>query len=118
MVPEGFTAVHVGQVHLDERNPHRQQSVAQCHAGVGERGRVEQNEIDAFRGGAVDAFDQFVLGVALQMLQVVSGLGGLVHQCLIDLRQGGGAVLVRLAAAQQVQVGPVQDEDASQGVYP
>jgi hypothetical protein len=38
-------------------------------------------------------------------------LGGQPRQPLVDLGQGGGAVDVRLAAAEQVQVGAVQDED-------
>jgi len=52
----------------------------------------------------VDPFNQLVFRVALQMLQVVACIAGLGLQLLIDIGQGGMAVLVRLAGAEQVQV--------------
>jgi hypothetical protein len=40
----------------------------------------------------VDAIDQFVLGIALQVQQMVAGFTGAALQILVDLRQGRCAV--------------------------
>ncbi|MCY1184909.1 hypothetical protein D9M73_256410 [compost metagenome] len=71
---------------------------------------VDQNEVHAFTAGSVDAVDQFVLGVALQVQQMVTGFAGTAFQVLVDLRQRRGAVGARFASAEQVQVGSVQNE--------
>lgn len=65
---ERFAGVHVGQVDLDERDLHRQQRIAQRHAGVRERRRIYQNEIGV-AARLMDAIDQLMLGVGLQMAQ-------------------------------------------------
>ncbi|MCY1283531.1 hypothetical protein D9M71_79900 [compost metagenome] len=54
--------------------------------------------------------DQFVLGIALQVHQVMTGLAGAALQVLVDLGQGGSPVFVGFAGAQQVEVGAMQDE--------
>ena len=65
MLPERFARVHVAQVDLDERDLHRQQRVAQCDAGVGEAGRIEEDEGDVAVRRLVDAVDEFGFRVAL-----------------------------------------------------
>lgn len=65
---ERFAGVHVGQVDLDERDLHRQQRIAQRHAGMRERRRVYQNEIGV-AARLMNAIDQLMLGVGLQMAQ-------------------------------------------------
>ena len=60
MLAKLFTLVHVGQVHFDKRDSHRQQRIAQRHTRVRERRRIENDEIDAFTAGIMDAADQFV----------------------------------------------------------
>jgi hypothetical protein len=44
--------------------------------------------LDAFAARGVDAVDQFVLGIALQIQQMMAGFTGAALQILIDLRQG------------------------------
>ena len=63
---ERLARVHVAQVHLDERNLHREQRIAQRDAGVREARRIEENEGDVARRRLVDAADQLGLGVALE----------------------------------------------------
>ena len=75
MVPERLARVHVAQVHLDERDLHRQQRVAQRDARVREAGRVEDDERDVAGRRLVDALDQLGFGVALERRQLVAGLG-------------------------------------------
>jgi hypothetical protein len=55
----------------------------------------------------MDAVDQFVLGVALQVKQMVTGITGPLFQILIDLSQSYRTVDTRFAGAEQVQVGSV-----------
>ncbi|MNL80978.1 hypothetical protein D3C87_2079650 [compost metagenome] len=58
----------------------------------------------------MDAVDQFVLGIALQIQQMVAGFAGTAFQILVDLRQCRGAIGARFTGAEQVQVGSVQNE--------
>ena len=110
---ERFAFVHVGQMHFDEWDAHREQRVTQCHAGMSKSRRVDQNKIHPFVAGGVYAVDQFILGIALQVEQMVAGIAGSLFQVLIDLRQGCCAVDARLAGAEQVQVGAVQYQQAN-----
>ena len=78
MPAEILARMHVGQVDLDERDPHRQQGIAQRHAGVGEAGRVENDEIDVFVRRGVDVVEELVIGVGLEGEQLrVGGTGHL-----------------------------------------
>ncbi|MNH33126.1 hypothetical protein D3C79_936170 [compost metagenome] len=72
--------------------------------------RIDQNEVHAFAARRVDTVDQFVLGIALQVLQVMAGGAGALLQVLVDLRQSDGAIDARFAGAKQVQVGAVQHQ--------
>ncbi len=72
--------------------------------------RIDQNEVHAFTARSVDAIDQFVLGVALQVQQMMAGFAGAPLQILIDLRQGRRPVGPRFPGAEQVQVGAVQHQ--------
>ena len=92
-------------------NLHGQQRVAQRDAGVREGRRVEDDEGDVARGRLLDAADQFGFGVALERRQLVPDLGGELAGTLVDLLQRHVAVDARLAPAEQVQVGAVQEQD-------
>ena len=45
---------------------------------MGKSGRIYQNKVDAFIARGVNSLDQFVFGVALQLLQVMAGGAGAV----------------------------------------
>ncbi|MNF54398.1 hypothetical protein D3C84_358260 [compost metagenome] len=75
-----------------------------------ESSRIDDDEVHSLAAGSMDSIDQFVLGIALQDHQVMAGLTGAPLQVLVDFGQGGCAVLVGLAGAQQVEVGAMQDE--------
>ncbi|MNN85282.1 hypothetical protein D3C81_2025500 [compost metagenome] len=72
--------------------------------------RIDQNEVHAFAARRVDTVDQFVLGIALQVLQVMAGGACALLQVLVDLGQGHGAIDARFAGAEQVQVGAVEHQ--------
>src|SRR5690606_14207675 len=66
VVTEGLAGVNVGKVDLDERNLPPQQGIPQGDAGMGEGGGIDDDEGYALVASGVDAFDQFVLPVALE----------------------------------------------------
>jgi len=57
-----------------------------------------------------------MLGVGLQALHRVPGSRGLDGQRLVDVGQRGVAVDLRLAGAEQVEVGAVQDQQLRHGI--
>ncbi len=69
---EGLAGVHVRQVHLDEGNRHRQQGVAQGDAGVGEGGRIDDDETYIVARGPMDGLDQHMFRVALDELEAMA----------------------------------------------
>ena len=111
MVPERFPRVHVAQVHLDERDLHGEQRIAQRDARVGEAGGVEDDEGHVAGRRLVDPRDQLGLGIALERRQVVPGLGGELRHPLVDLVEGDLAVDAGFTGAEQVQVRAVQQQD-------
>ena len=110
VVTEGFPRMHVGKMNFNERNARCQQCVPQRNTGVRERRRVDDDVINAFRTGFVDALNQFVFGVLLQVQQMVTLFGGNTVQSLVDVGQGFIAVNLGLAGAEHVQVGAVKDQ--------
>jgi hypothetical protein len=80
VVAERFAGMHVGQVHLDERQADAEQGIAQGCRGVGEGAGVDDDEAGAVGARGVDAVDQHVLGIGLQAVQHVAGGAGLVDQ--------------------------------------
>jgi len=111
MPAERLARMHIRQVHLDERDRHRRQRVAQRHAGVGEGGRVDHDEGGAVGARGVDALDQQVLGIGLHAAQAMPGRLRLRAQARINLRQGGAPVHGGFAFAQEIEVGTVKNED-------
>ena len=82
-VAERLAAVRVGQVYFDEGQRHAGQCVADGDRGVGEGGRVDQDEGRAVGAGRLDAVDQGMLGIGLEAVQLVAGgLGNLIDRVL------------------------------------
>ncbi|MNF39649.1 hypothetical protein D3C84_206280 [compost metagenome] len=77
---------------------------------MGESGGIDQDKVDTFAFCGMNALDQLVLGIALQVEQMMTRLAGAALQIEVDLFQGGGAIDARLAGAQQVEVGAVQHQ--------
>ena len=100
----------VGHVDLEHRERHRLDRVVQRHAVLRQRGRIEQRAVERV-DALVQLVDEHALVVRLQRLELDAALVSEAMQPLVDLRQGRRAVDVRLAAAEQVQVGAVQDQE-------
>jgi len=111
MVAEWLASEHVGQVHLDERYGYRRKSVAQRDAGMGEGTGIAQDQGSLVVPGLVDAVDQFVFGIGLEPDQFVPHRLRAPGQRLVDRGQGFGPVELRLTCTQQIEIGPMQDQD-------
>jgi len=73
-----------------------------------EAARVEDQEGDCLAARALDALDEFVLGVALEGAQLMAALTGDGSGTLLDRFQGIAAIDGRFAAAEQIEVRAVQ----------
>src|SRR5690606_3271208 len=109
MMTERLAFIDIGQMYFNKRNRDRQQSVAQRHAGMSERTGVKQDKVNAFKAGIMNAIDEFVLSIALQVQQVMTGIHTSAAQAFIDVVQRLITVNLRLAGAQQIEIGAVQD---------
>ena len=110
-MPEGFPPVHVRQVHFDERHAGGGQRVAQRDAGVGEGGRVDDDE--GHLGGArpLCPVHQLALVIGLERLEPQALLIGQRLQVAIDVSQSSGAIHGRLTRAEHVEVRAMQHPD-------
>src|SRR5690606_27246244 len=75
--------------------------------------RIDDDGIDAFLPGCLDAVDQCTFMIALERGQAGAGLTGLLDGSTFDIGKRCGAVDLRLACAEQVQVRAVQQKKVS-----
>jgi hypothetical protein len=73
-------------------------------------GWIDQDKVHTFVARGMDAINQFVLGIALQVLQMVAGITGPLFQIEVDLIEGHCPVDARFTGAKQVQVGSVKNQ--------
>ncbi len=108
---EGLPGMNIWQVHLDKGDGHTQQGIADGDTGVGEGGRVDDDKIHLAHG-LMNAADQLVFGVGLQVFQADAEFTGAVRQIGDDLIERLAAVDTRLPFAQQIQVWSVKQKDS------
>src|ERR1700732_3523936 len=100
--------VDVGDVHLDHRSLERLDRIDDGDRGEGIGGRIDDDGIGALPR-RLDQVDQLAFMVRLVKGKRKSKLGRFALASLLDLRQRRGAVNMRLAHAEQVEVGAVED---------
>ena len=61
MVAEGFALVNVRDMYFNKRDRHRSERIAQRHARVGQSARIDDDRVDAFLAGGMDAVDQPII---------------------------------------------------------
>src|SRR4030042_2980769 len=110
VMAEGFARVNVGKMNFDERDGGGRQRIAQRDAGVGVARRVDDDEVDVIVRSLVDAVDQGALGVVVEGFDLCSGGFPAADQRAVDVVERGEAVVPGLAAAQQIEVGAVQNQ--------
>ena len=105
-VAESLAGVHVADVHLHHGGGHGADGVLQGDGRVGIGARVEDDAV-IIEAHPVDAVDELALDVGLEIIYLHLGMaaaqGG---QAVVERR---GAIDARLAAAQQIEVGAVDD---------
>ncbi len=87
------------------------------NAGVGEGARIHDGEIDRARRERLDPVDQFMFGIALEALECRAAPAQLPIQALLDGGERDVAVPAGLPAAEQVQVGPIDEQDSMHCPY-
>src|SRR5829696_977002 len=112
---EGLPSPRVGQVDLPERQGDAGQRVAQRDGGVGQTGGVHDHGVEV---PPVKAIDQGTLMIRLEEIDLDAELRGAGGDAGMDLVQRLGAVDVRLARPEQVEVGTLEDEDAAHADAP
>src|SRR5574340_360782 len=110
MVAERLARVDVGKVNFDERNGSGSQGIAQGDAGVGVTRRVDDDEVDMVARSLVDAVDQGAFVVVLEGFDLGASRFAAAGQRAVDVVERGKAVMLGLAATQQIQVGAVQNQ--------
>lgn len=111
VVSERLALVHVGDVHLDERDCRGQQRISDSHRGVRVGAGVDDNEANALFFGLVDPVNDEALGVVLvreQLGPIV--LGNLGAGLLLEVGESGGAVFFRLPGAEEIKVRAVDEK--------
>src|ERR1700722_15000522 len=104
MMSKNLACEHVAEVHLDERHVDGQKGVAQGDAGMRISRRIHDDEGDALVFRSVNLRDQFVLRIALEDGQGMTAGAGEFPELGLDALQAGGAVNLRLAEPEKIQV--------------
>lgn len=115
MSTEWFTCVYIRQMHLNEWQINREQSIAECNTGVRQTCWVNQRKFYSVSPSAMYGVDQFMLGVALHEQQGMARVARLLRQAFADLRQGILTVFVRLTCTEQIQVRAIKAKYSSHG---
>src|SRR5580658_380038 len=110
MMPESFALVHVGNVHLDDWAGEGVQRVEDGDRGMGEGGGIDDDARRAL-AGAMYEVDDLVFAIALMELDRKPQLFADAAAVGFNVGQRFMAVNLRLALAEQIEIGTVQDND-------
>ena len=102
----------IGNMNFDKRNGNAGQCIAQGDTGMGKGGRINQDKGRAIRACGMDAVDQLMLSVALELFQGKACGAGVLAQLLLNIGEGCVAVYMRFTTAQQIQIWPLQYQNA------
>src|SRR5271165_1470775 len=107
---ERLALVHIGNVHFDDGPFERMERIEDGDRGVGEGGRIDDDAGGAL-AAAMNPFNDLVFAIALMELDLEPELAADALAIGLDLGERLAAVNVRLALAEQVEIGTVQDAD-------
>ncbi len=80
---------------------------------MGEGAGIQDQESDRIVCERLDAFDQFMLGIALEALETRLAPRGLGLQTRLDGVKRRVAIEAGLPTSQQIQIGPIDQQEAS-----
>ena len=101
--------MHIRQVQLDGRHLGGADGVHQRQRGVGVGAGIEDDAVLGTAGG-VDRIDQRAFVVALREIKRHAERFGMGAAHRLDVGDGGAAIDLGLAQAEQVEVGAIEDE--------
>lgn len=110
-MPPALPRMHITHMQLDKWNPHAQQRIPDRDRRMREGARVDDDAVDLVAGRGVDAVDEGAFVVGLEGLEGGVEGGGVGGAGRLDVGEGGGAVDVWFAGAEEVEVGAVEEED-------
>ena len=110
MLPERLSLVHVGNVHLDDRPVEAVQRIEDGDRRMGERRWVYDNPRGAL-AGPVNPVDDLVFAIALMKLDREAECFAYGPAFCLDVGERLAAIKLRLALAEQIEIGAVQDHD-------
>src|SRR5262245_60608774 len=96
---------------FDRRQRDRHQRISNGDAGVGVRGRIDNDRVE-LAARMLNPRHQLAFDVRLEALDGGAGAPRARCELAIDFCERGAAVVLRLAFTEQVQIGPMQDQDA------
>jgi len=101
----------VAQVNLHKGKRRGQQSISQGNGGVGVGTGIDQDTINLLRGRRLNGVHQDPFVVALHTIEPDTPLPGPRQQLRINLCKGNAPVDTGLTGSQQIQVGPMDNQD-------
>lgn len=109
-MPKALPRMHVGEVHLYEGKSHTNQGISQRNGGVRISPRIENNAVQALTQSQMNAIDERTFSIRLEVVQSNTQPLSLKIEFRLDLHQRDGAVGLRLAQPQEVQVGSLKNK--------
>src|SRR5690625_2848767 len=100
MVTKGFALINIRQMHLDKRNSHSRQSVANGHTSMRIGSRVNNNELRLIKPCGLDTIDKRPFGIALEKIAMGTLTIGHCKKFGVKHFEGLIAINFRLARAK------------------
>src|ERR1700722_20623152 len=110
MMPKRLALVHIGNVHLNDRPLEGVQRVEDGDRRMGEGGGIDDDAGGAL-ASACNPVDDLVFTIALMKLDRKPKLTADTAAVRFDVSQRLAAVDLRLALAEQIEIGAGQDND-------
>ena len=106
-LPKILAGKYIAQVDLNERNFDRQQCITYGDAGVCEGAGIQKNEVDLGGLRLLHQIDDLMLGIALERRKLMAQLRRKPCKPGLHICEAGGAINARLAAAEQIEIGAI-----------
>jgi len=112
LVSKILAGKYVAQVDLDERNFDRQQRVTNGDAGVRESAGIQENEVYLVGLRLLNTIDDLMLGIALERRNLMAQFRRKLAKSGLYICEASCAINARLAAAEQIEIGAIDQEQA------
>lgn len=109
MVPEGFSCVDIGQMHLYNRHLNSCYRITQGDTGVGISSGIDNNSIRAIFSCFMKSIYQITLVVRLEKIYRHIELSRTESEGLVDVIEGMNPIVLWFTFAKQIKVGAVND---------